>query len=119
MPDKGSCLPEATVKSNNRTETYVGITSTEFKTRWRKHQVSFTNEKRKSDTELSKHLWQLKSKQENFYDKMENPNITKRCNLCLTEKFFIITQPHLATLNKRNELISTSRHKRKYILKFS
>jgi len=88
------------------------------------NQVSFKNEKRKSDTELSKHLWQLKSKQENFTIKWKTlakakayTNTTKRCNLCLTEKFCIVTKPHLATLNKRNELISTCRHKRKYILK--
>ena len=76
-PLEGACLTkevvyQATVKSNNRTETSVGITSMEFKTRWRNHQVSFKNEKRKSVTELSKHLWQLKSKQEN-HDKLENP----------------------------------------------
>ena len=57
--------------------------------------MSFKNEKRKSDTELSKHLWQLKSKQENFTIKWKilakvkaYTNITKRRNLCLTEKFF-------------------------------
>ena len=128
---EGACLTkevvcQATVKSKNRTETYVGITSMEFKTRWRNHQVSFKNEKRKSDTGLSKHLRQLKSKRENCTIKWKilakakaYMNITKRCNLCLTEKFFIITKPHLATLNKRNELISTCRHKKKYILKFS
>ena len=126
---EGACLTkevvyQATVRSNNRTETYVG--TTEFKTRWRNHQVSFINEKRKSDTEQSKHLWQLKRKQENFTIKWKilakakaYTNIKKRCNLCLTEKLFIITKPHLATLNKRNELVSTCRHKRKYILKFS
>ena len=64
-PLEGACLTkevvyQATVRSNNRTETYVGITSTEFKTRWRNHQVFFKNEKRKSETELGKHLWQLK-----------------------------------------------------------
>ena len=76
-PLEGVCLTkevvyQATLKSNNRTETYGGITSTEFKSRGRNHQVSFKNEKRKSVTELSKHLWQLKSKQEN-HDKLENP----------------------------------------------
>ena len=33
-------------------------------------------------------------------------NTTKRCNLCITEKFFILSNPQMATLNKRNELIS-------------
>ena len=130
-PLEGACLTkeiiyQATVVSDNSTETYIGATSTEFKTRWRNHQVSFKSEKRKNDTELSKHLWKLKSERKNFALKWKilakakaYTNITKRCNLCLTEKYFIITKPHLATLNKRNELISTCRHKRKYILKFS
>ena len=37
---------------------------------------------------------------------------------CTAEKHLIITKPHLATLNKRNELVSTCRHRRKYILKY-
>ena len=121
-PLEGACLTkeiiyQATVVSDNSTETYIGATSTEFKTRWRNHQVSFKSEKRKNDTELSKHLWKLKSERKNFAMKWKilakakaYTNITKRCNLCLTEKYFIITKPHLATLNKRNELISTCRH---------
>ena len=50
-PLKGACLSEgviyqATVTSpNNRTETYVGLTTTSFKRRWRNHQMSFNNEK--------------------------------------------------------------------------
>ena len=33
---------------------------------------------------------------------------SKRCNLCLKEKFLIIYRPKLSTLNKRNELVSSS-----------
>jgi len=106
-PLEGACLTkkvvyQATVVSGNRTETYVGITSTEFKTRWRNHQVSFKSERRNNDTELSKHLCHLKTERKNFTMKWEilekakaYTNITKRCNLCLTEKYFIITKPHL------------------------
>ena len=39
-------------------------------------------------------------------------NLTKRCNLYSTEKFCILFKPDMATLNKRNELISTCRHKK-------
>ena len=46
-------------------------------------------------------------------------NLTKRCNLCTTEKFFLICRPHTATLNKRNELVSTCRHRRKFILRYN
>ena len=107
----------AQVTSASKTETYVGLTATEFKARFRNHQVSFNNETRKNDTELSKHIWQLKSKEQRFTIKWKilakakpYSNLTKRCNLCTAEKHFIITKPELATLNKRNELISTCRH---------
>ena len=43
-------------------------------------------------------------------------NLTKWCDLYTTEKQFIITKPELATLNKQNELISTYRHRQKFIL---
>ena len=46
-------------------------------------------------------------------------NLTKRCNLCNTEEFYILYKPDMATLNKRNELVSTCRHKRKFLLKFN
>ena len=39
-----------------------------------------------------------------------------RCNLCLWEKYFIICKPELAALNKRNELVSSCRHAKKFLL---
>lgn len=130
-PLKGECLVkeivyQAKVATSDNIETYVGLTATEFKTRWRNHQQSFTNEKKKNDTELSKYLWQLKEKKKEFtitwkiIDKARAyTNISKRCNLCIAEKFFIICRPEMATLNKRNELLSTCRHRRKYILRYN
>ena len=71
-------------------------------------------------------LWQLKEKKKDFTITWKilakaraYTTLTKRCNLCISEKFFIISKPHMATLNKRNELISTCRHRRKYILKYN
>ena len=129
-PLEGHCLAkgivyQAQVTAADKTETYVGLTSTEFKARFRNHQVSFNKEARKNDTELSKHIWQLKSKEQRFTIKWKilakakpYSNLTKRCNLCTAEKHFIITKPAMATLNKRNELISTCRHRRKFILRY-
>lgn len=128
-PLEGACLTtdiiyQATVNTTDTTQTYIGLTATEFKTRWRNHQMSFKHQKRKNETELSKYLWCLKDNQEDFTIKWRilakakpYSNLTKRCNLCTTEKHLIISEPHKATLNKRNELISTCRHQRKYILK--
>ena len=92
-PLEGNCLPkgivyQAQVTSASKTETYVGLT-TEFKARFRNHQVSFNNETCKNDTELSKYIWQLKSKEQRFTIKWKilakaksYSNLTKRCNLC-------------------------------------
>ena len=44
-------------------------------------------------------------------------NISKRCLLCLHEKYEIINYPNQEELlNKRSELISKCRHSNKYLL---
>ena len=47
---------------------------------------------------------------------LHNP-ASKRCNLCLWEKYYIICKPALASLNKRKELIPSQRHAGKYLPK--
>ena len=88
--------------------------------------MSFRHEKRRNETELSKHLWKLKEENKDFTVMWKilakatpYTNLTKRCNLCTTEKFFSITKPQMAFLNKCNELTSTCRHQRKFILRYS
>ena len=44
-------------------------------------------------------------------------NISKRCDLCLTEKLMIITANPGRILNKRSELISKCRHENKFYLR--
>ena len=69
------------------------------------------------------HVWKLKEANIDFqiswmilkHAASFNPD-SERCNLCLWEKYFIICRPELATLNRRNELVSSSRHARKYLL---
>ena len=87
----------------------MGLTATAFKTRWRNHQMSFKHEKKRYDTELSKYLWELKMKNEEFKVSWKilakaraYSNLSKQCNLCIEEKYFIITNSQMATLNKRN-----------------
>ena len=98
---------QATVTTRLEKETYVGLTATEFKTRWRNHQISFKHEKKGYDIELSKYLWELKKKNEQFAVSWK---ILAKA---------IITNPQMATLNKHNELVSTCRHRRNYILKYN
>ena len=130
-PLTGQCLVkevvyQASITTAESKETYVGLTAIDFKTRWRNHQMSFKHENKKNDTELSKHLWRLKDKKKDFTiswnilaKAKSYSNLSKRCNLCNTEKFYILYKPDMATLNKRNELVLTCRHRRKFTLKFN
>ena len=129
-PLQGECLTkavvyQATVKNEitNESQTYVGLTENTFKTRYRNHTCSFRNKSKKNTTELSKHIWKLKDSNIPYtinwkIIKKSQPycNKTKRCNLCLSEKFIIIYHPELSSLNKRNELVSTCRHRKKFLL---
>ena len=106
------------------TKTYIGLTTTTFKTRYSNHTASFNHANKKTSTELSKYIWELKRSNIQYSIKWRlvrhaKPynNITKRCNLCLWEKFFIIYHPTMATLNSRNELVSVRRHSGKYLLR--
>ena len=113
-PLEGNCLSKGIVyqaqgTSASKTETFVGLTATEFKARFRNHQVSFNNETHKNDTELSKHIWQLKSKEQRFTIKWKilakakpYSNLTKRCNLCTTEK-------HSLSPNRNGNIKQTKR----------
>ena len=130
-PLDGNCLQssviyQATVtrKDNNTTETYIGLTENDFKTRYRNHIASFRHAKHRNSTELSKHIWTLKDNNiEHFISwrilASHSPynSSSKRCNLCLKEKLLIICRPELSTLNKRNELVSSCRHRNKTLLR--
>lgn len=116
---------QATVtRQDNKTQdTYIGLCETKFKTRYYNHKTSFKHINKRNQTELSKHIWSLKERNIGFEIKWKiikqakpYSNATKKCNLCLTEKYFIIYKPEMSTLNKRNELASACRHKKQYLL---
>ena len=130
-PLSGNCLKESIVyqatvstEDHNPPHTYVGLTENSFKTRYSNHKSSFSNANKRHNTELSNYIWSLKDKLTKFkvtwrilkHAASYNPT-PNRCNLCLWEKYFIICKPDLASLNKRNELISSCRHVGKYALK--
>ena len=66
-PLRGECLTEnivyqATATSQGSKETYIGLTSTQFKLRYNNHSATFRNSAKRNTTELSKHIWNLKDK---------------------------------------------------------
>ena len=132
-PMAGNCLISSvvyqatdavTTEDNRPAQTYVGLTENSFKTRFANHKSSFNNPDKRLSTELSKHVWCLKEARLKFKMTRKilkqtspfNP-VSNRCNLCLWEKYFIICRPELATLNKRNELVTSCRHPNKFLLK--
>ena len=129
-PMAGHCLKSSVVyqataaASDNRpVQTYVGLTENFFKTRFANHKSSFRDPNKRLSTELRKHIWHLKDSKLEFKITWKilkqavpfNP-ASNRCNLCLWEKYFIICRPDLATLNKRNELVTSCRHGSKFLV---
>ena len=128
-PLEGNCLVKSVVyeaevtRNNNISETYTGLTSNTFKKRYYNHRDSFKKQDSEHSTILSSHSRDLKNKNEDFEIKWRikdraaafNP-ISRKCNLCLKEKYFIIFQPEGASLNSRSELYSTCRHRLRQLL---
>ena len=131
-PVQGKCLQEGVVyqatirREGGEIDTYIGLTSTSFKDRWRNHRSNFKTRNPKNSTALSKHLWKLDD--ENVkYDvswkivSRAKPfnHVTGMCNLCIREKYFIIFKPEMASLNHRDEIAGPCLHKQKQLLKKS
>ena len=132
-PLDGKCLTsgivyQATVthkdsENSEKQATYVGLTENTFKTRFNGHTDSFKHKEKRFATTLSQYIWKLKEKQVQYTinwkilskAKPYSPS-TKKCFLCLEEKYFIICKPEISTLNKRNELVNKCRHRNKFLL---
>ena len=130
-PLEGNCLSKSLIyqavvtadDGSKPTESYIGLTENSFKTRFSGHISSFRHQDKQSATELSNYIWQLKGLNTPYTIKWKivqharpyDP-ATKRCNLCISEKYIILTKPEMSSLNKRNELASTCRHSAKYTL---
>lgn len=130
-PLDGKCLTtsviyQATVTrhDNMNLDTYIGLTCNSFKSRYSGHSSSFKNKEKRNATTLSEHIWGLKENNVMYTitwkilsrAKPYSPS-NKICNLCLEEKYFIIHRPDMSSLNKRNELTSACRHRKKHLLR--
>ena len=105
-PAAGKCLTKSvvyqadvTTKNNGERKSYIGIT------------------KYSNDTELSKHVWNLKKENKDFSIKWSiikqvaayKPG-SKTCNLCLEEKLLLMKAKKKHFLNKRSEFFLKCRH---------
>ena len=114
---------EAHVGKENEQKVYIGSTEPPFKKRHYNHKSDMNIESRRNNTELSKHVWRLKETNAPVTIKWRiaeqakgYSNVSKWCNLCVTEKFRIITADGSTRLNKRSKLISKCRHANKFQL---
>ena len=127
----GACLKEslvyyATISCNDKNykpKLYKGSCETTFKKRFSNHKKSFNVPLYKHDTKLSTEYWYLKTKYLNPQISWKLKGVYKSCNtiskrfnLCLTEKQKILDDPDRTLRNKRSEIISQCRHKNKYRL---
>jgi hypothetical protein len=124
----GSCLEQcviykATVSSSEGEKHYIGATELTFKTRFTNHKESFTNSSKSSSTTLSKHIWNLMGRGLSYTIKWEIIRRcppykcgTRRCDLCLSEKYFILKANSEHCLNRNFELLQKCRHSNKFKL---
>ena len=103
-PLQGNCLTNNIVyrADVNTTDTreskqYIGLTANSFKERYRNHIKSFEDRKYSNETELSKYIWDVKSKNRSFGIKWTivkrasaYTSGAKRYNLCLEGKLCLI-----------------------------
>ena len=122
-PLPGACNQDGVVYQANiasrSQESYIGLAKN-FKKRFRKHRDTMKEKKTEGNTTLSNHYWKeveaggdpkvtwkvLESNIPTY-----NP-VTKICKLCIREKYNIVLNPHLGTLNSRQEMFAHCRHMR-------
>ena len=104
---------------------YLGTAEGDFKQRYYNHKKSFKNRKYANETSLSKYIWEMKDKHNTtpnltWCTVKSVPgysNISKRCMLCLHEKYETLNYPDQEELlNKRSELVPKCRHVKKFPL---
>ena len=128
----GKCVPgnvvyqgSVTRHDTGETDHYTGLSLPSWKLRWGNHKANFKHDTKPNRTAtcLSKHIWKLKDKCVNYSIQFKqltqapgfNP-VTKQCRLCLSEKYYIMFQPHGANINTRSEFFSGCRHKAPLLL---
>ena len=122
-PTNGKCLTKSVVyqaevlTTENDVNKYIGVTTDEFKTRYRNHAKSFNNKKYATETELSKYIRKLNEAKKRYtvkwslIKKVPAYKVgSRRCNLCLEEKLFLLKNKNNNLLNRRSELFTKCRH---------
>ena len=120
--DKASCPLSGSCQHKNLVLHYIGLTEHTFKDRLYKHNNFFRYESKRNSTELFNFIRGKKKEKIkvdldwSILDKAKPYSpASKRCMLCLTEKYHIIFFTK-NLLNKRNELVTKCRNENKFYL---
>ena len=109
---------QTTVQTKDQSKNYFRLCETEFKRKYYNHNHSFNSDSKKNATELSKFIWSCKDSGLNSIISWKIVCHTtpyqhggKVCNLCLAEKYAILTANDDALLNKQTELVNKCQQK--------
>ena len=112
-------------------ETYTGTSYPIWKIRLYRHNTTFNNPALRHETTLADYIWDLQCPDKCYLRGEEecdnsidyeitwkilarapgyNP-VTKMCRLCLKESFLILFHPKTASLNKKNEIYQSCKHR--------
>ena len=113
---------KADVTTSSGSHHYYGQTFRTFKQRIYGHNYEIRHKEVDGST-LSKHIWRLKDKGEDYqihWSKVKNAKPYSlgafRCNLCLEEKTTIARDRTGRMINKRKEIFNKCRHKDEFLL---
>ena len=102
-----------THRLEEKKKSYHGLCSTSFKDRYGGHRGSFVHPHRDKETTLASQVWKIKRSASNrpYSIKWKIAKLapaysreSRKCQLCLTEKTFILYKDPKTSLNKRTEL---------------
>ena len=110
------------MKTNLTTKKYIGSTKGPFKAWYNSHKYSLNNRNANSTT-LSTYVWALKDAAKEFNFKLKviakagkyTPGALY-CDVCLTEKTYIMLAELKESLNIRSEILNKCRHIAKFTL---
>ena len=130
MPPKKTLIYQAKVFTVNHLgikssqfKKYIGLTTTEFKTRYGTYKNSFKHIKRRHSTVLANYIWSLKKNDIDFcieWDFVDFGTTYRggrtRCDLCDKEKHQILMMDPRQAINKRRECFKRCIHKNNFLL---
>ena len=119
----GAIYKAKVTTDDGRVESYVGLAK-KIKKRWPKHKATLGSRTADGQTTLSKYVWKKRDEGLNpsvswKYLETNVPDfnpVTEICKLCTREKFQILLNPSVATLNFKTDIFSSCRHRLIYII---